>query len=40
MTFSNAGVPLPLLVSESGCRFLGEGGFPSGMFAEAAYQNH
>jgi sigma-B regulation protein RsbU (phosphoserine phosphatase) len=40
LTFSNAGVPLPLLVSESGCRYLGEGGFPSGMFAEAAYQNH
>ena len=40
LTFSNAGVPMPLLVSETGCRYLGEGGFPSGMFAEAAYQNH
>jgi len=40
LTFSNAGVPLPLLVSESGCRYLGEGGFPSAMFAEADYQNH
>jgi serine/threonine protein phosphatase PrpC len=29
-----------LLVSESGCRYLGEGGFPSAMFAEADYQNH
>jgi sigma-B regulation protein RsbU (phosphoserine phosphatase) len=40
LTFSNAGLPMPLLVSSTGCRFLGEGGFPSGMFAEAAYQNH
>jgi serine phosphatase RsbU (regulator of sigma subunit) len=40
LTFSNAGVPLPLLVSETGCRYLGEGGFPSAMFAEGDYQNH
>ena len=40
LTFSNAGVPMPLLVSETGCRYLGEGGFPSGMFAEADYQNY
>jgi len=37
LTFSNAGVPMPLLVSGGGCRYLGEGGFPSGMFPDAAY---
>jgi sigma-B regulation protein RsbU (phosphoserine phosphatase) len=40
LTFSNAGVPLPLLVSTKGCRSLGEGGFPSGMFADASYEIH
>jgi phosphoserine phosphatase RsbU/P len=40
LTFSNAGVPLPLLVSTEGCRSLGEGGFPSRKFADAAYEIH
>jgi phosphoserine phosphatase RsbU/P len=40
LTFSNAGIPLPLLVSTDGCRSLGEGGFPSGMFPDASYQLH
>lgn len=40
LTFSNAGVPLPLLVSAAGCRSLGEGGFPSGMFSGAEYEIH
>ncbi len=40
LSFSNAGVPLPLLVSAEGCRSLGEGGFPSGMFADASYEIH
>jgi phosphoserine phosphatase RsbU/P len=40
LTFSNAGIPLPLLVSRAGCRLLGEGGLPSGMFSDAAYQTH
>jgi len=40
LTFSNAGVPLPMLVSSSGCRSLGEGGFPSGMFPDADYEIH
>jgi sigma-B regulation protein RsbU (phosphoserine phosphatase) len=40
LTFSNAGVPLPLLVSRDGCRSLGEGGFPSGMFPDASYEIH
>ena len=40
LTFSNAGVPLPLLVSSEGCCSLGEGGFPSGMFADVSYEIH
>ncbi len=40
LAFSNAGMPLPLLVSTGTCRQLGDGGFPSGMFPGAAYQQH
>jgi phosphoserine phosphatase RsbU/P len=40
LTFSNAGLPFPLLVSEKGCSPLGEGGLPSGMFPEAQYTTH
>ena len=40
LIFSNAGMPLPLLVSGTNCRQLGEGGFPSGMFPGAAYEQH
>ncbi|MGO8984122.1 MAG: PP2C family protein-serine/threonine phosphatase [Terriglobales bacterium] len=40
LIFSNAGMPLPLLVSEEGCRQIGEGGIPSGMFAGATYERH
>jgi phosphoserine phosphatase RsbU/P len=40
LSFSNAGVPLPLLVSSAGSRSLGQGGFPSGMFSGASYENH
>jgi serine phosphatase RsbU (regulator of sigma subunit) len=40
LTFSNAGMPQPLLVSESGCRPLGEGGLPSGIFPGATYDSH
>ena len=40
LTFANAGIPLPLLVSSSGCRVLGEGGFPSGMFPDVTYEVH
>jgi sigma-B regulation protein RsbU (phosphoserine phosphatase) len=40
LTFSNAGIPLPLLVSANGCCSLGEGGFPSGMFPDASYEIH
>jgi phosphoserine phosphatase RsbU/P len=40
LTFSNAGIPLPLLVSGSTCRALGEGGLPSGLFPGATYSAH
>jgi phosphoserine phosphatase RsbU/P len=40
LIFSNAGMPLPLLVSGTACQQLGEGGFPSGMFPGAAYGRH
>jgi len=40
LTFSNAGIPLPLLVSGNTCRALGEGGLPSGLFPGAAYGAH
>jgi phosphoserine phosphatase RsbU/P len=40
LIFSNAGMPLPLLVSGTTCRQLGEGGLPSGMFAGASYTRH
>jgi serine phosphatase RsbU (regulator of sigma subunit) len=40
LIFSNAGMPLPLLVSGAVCRPLGEGGLPSGMFPGATYARH
>ncbi len=40
LIFSNAGMPLPLLVSGTGCRQLGEGGLPSGMFPGDTYERH
>jgi phosphoserine phosphatase RsbU/P len=40
LIFSNAGMPLPLLVSGTTCRQLGEGGFPSGMLPNATYGRH
>ena len=40
LMFSNAGLPLPLLVSKAGCSVLGEGGLPSGLFPTAAYDQH
>ena len=40
LTFSNAGLPFPLLVSESGCTLLGQGGLPSGLFPGALYDSH
>jgi phosphoserine phosphatase RsbU/P len=40
LTFSNAGLPYPLLTSEHGCKRLECGGLPSGMFPGAAYDIH
>ena len=40
LIFSNAGMPLPLLVSGTTCQQLGEGGLPSGMFPGATYGRH
>jgi sigma-B regulation protein RsbU (phosphoserine phosphatase) len=40
LTFSNAGLPYPLLGSESGCRALGHGGLPSGLLPDSSYQLH
>jgi len=40
LTFSNAGLPFPLLASWDGCTVLGGGGLPSGLFPAASYENH
>lgn len=37
LSCANAGLPKPLHVSATGCRELGEGGYPGGMFAGARY---
>jgi serine phosphatase RsbU (regulator of sigma subunit) len=40
LSFSNAGIPRPLMVSAAGCRPLGEGGLPSGLFPGSEYETH
>jgi phosphoserine phosphatase RsbU/P len=40
LRFSNAGLPYPVLASESGCALLGEGGLPSGLFPGSSYEQH
>jgi sigma-B regulation protein RsbU (phosphoserine phosphatase) len=40
LIFSNAGMPLPLLVSSGSCRQIGAGGLPSGMFPGVTYEQH
>ena len=40
LAFSNAGIPLPLMLSRGACRPLGEGGLPSGLFPGAGYGEH
>lgn len=37
LTYANAGLPRPILISPQGCREVGEGGLPSGLFAGAEY---
>jgi sigma-B regulation protein RsbU (phosphoserine phosphatase) len=40
LTFSNAGLPYPVLVSQGGYTKLGEGGLPSGVFPGSVYDKH
>ena len=40
LKFSNAGLPLPLLATETGCTTVGQGGLPSGLFPGSSYEVH
>ena len=40
LKFSNAGMPFPLHASDAGCKKVGEGGMPSGLFPGSAYDVH
>lgn len=40
LSFSNAGLPFPLLLSKTGCQSLGQGGLPAGMFPKTSYDLH
>ncbi|HKN62551.1 MAG TPA: PP2C family protein-serine/threonine phosphatase [Candidatus Acidoferrales bacterium] len=40
LKFSNAGLPFPLHASEAGCKTIGEGGLPSGLFPGSSYDVH
>jgi phosphoserine phosphatase RsbU/P len=40
LAFSNAGLPLPLLASKAGCKPLGDGGLPAGLFPGASYETY
>lgn len=40
LKFSNAGLPLPLHASDEGCKTVGEGGLPSGLFPGSSYDVH
>jgi phosphoserine phosphatase RsbU/P len=40
LAFSNAGAPYPLLSSQAGCCSIGEGGIPSGLFPDIAYDTY
>ena len=40
LSFANAGLPYPLLVSACGCRPLSHGGLPSGLLPGASYDAH
>ena len=40
LTFSNAGLPLPLLVSKNGYSRLGDGGLPSAILPGSSYDKH
>jgi sigma-B regulation protein RsbU (phosphoserine phosphatase) len=40
LTFSNAGLPFPLLSFKGGCKQLGHGGIPIGLFTDSQYVLH
>lgn len=40
LTFSNAGLPFPLLSAAGQCRRLGQGGLPTGLFRPSSYECH
>ena len=40
LTFSNAGLPYPVLASESGSSILAGGGLPSGLLPDTSYEQH
>jgi sigma-B regulation protein RsbU (phosphoserine phosphatase) len=40
LSISNAGLPYPLLVAETGCRPLGSGGLPSGLLDGSCYDQY
>jgi phosphoserine phosphatase RsbU/P len=40
LTVGNAGLPFPLQITSSGCRSIGSGGIPPGMFQNAVYEQH
>lgn len=40
LCYANAALPRPILVSPRGCREVGDGGLPSGLFAGAEYERY
>jgi sigma-B regulation protein RsbU (phosphoserine phosphatase) len=40
LSYANAGLPRPIFISPKGCREVGEGGLPSGLFAGAEYDKY
>lgn len=40
VSYANAALPRPILISPRGCREVGEGGLPSGLFAGAQYDGY
>ena len=40
LDYANAALPRPILISPQGCREVGDGGLPSGLFAGATYDRY
>jgi serine phosphatase RsbU (regulator of sigma subunit) len=40
LCYANAALPRPILISPQGCREVGDGGLPSGLFAGAVYDRY